>query len=82
MSGPLGRRPAAPFETIAEALEEPAGRAAFARGLMLGALVGAAVVGSVLRARAARRESRAVPVARNAAGPVPEGPPNEEVPIA
>jgi hypothetical protein len=44
-----------PFEIVADALEDPAGRAVFVRGLMLGALAGAAVVGTVLRARTARR---------------------------
>jgi hypothetical protein len=44
-----------PFEVVAEALEDPAGRATFVRGLMFGALAGAAVVGTLLRARAARR---------------------------
>lgn len=46
------------FAAIAEALEEPAGRASFARGAMLGALVGAAIVGSVLRFRRERRSAR------------------------
>lgn len=54
MSGGRGAEPS-PFDVIAEALDEPAGRARFMRGLMLGALVGAAVVGSVLRARQVRR---------------------------
>jgi hypothetical protein len=54
VSGGRGAEPG-PFDVIAEALDEPAGRTRFMRGLMLGALVGAAVVGSVLRARQARR---------------------------
>lgn len=54
MSGSRGAEPS-PFDVIAEALDEPGGRATFMRGLMLGAIVGAAVVGSVLRARQARR---------------------------
>jgi hypothetical protein len=47
------------FESIAHALEEPAGRATFARGLVLGAIAGAALAGSILRARAARRRRSA-----------------------
>jgi hypothetical protein len=45
----------AAFRVIAEALDDPAGRAKFTRGLMLGSLVGAALAGSVLRARRAAR---------------------------
>jgi hypothetical protein len=54
VSGRRAELPAA-FEAIADALDEPAGRVTFARGLMVGTLVGAAVVGSLLRARQARR---------------------------
>ncbi len=53
-------RGASPFEAIADALDEPAGRARFMRGLTLGALVGAAVVGSILRARRPPRRPRQV----------------------
>ena len=61
---------AAPFATIAEALDEPAGRVTFMRGLMFGTLVGAAVVGSLLRARQARR-ARGLPIPE-VAGPALE----------
>lgn len=45
---------------IAEALEAPGGRAVFVRGLTLGALAGAALVGAVIQLRrrpATRRRS-------------------------
>ena len=57
--GPDGPGPLDGFAAIAEALEEPAGRATFARGAILGAMVGAAIVGSVLRFRRERRSSAA-----------------------
>jgi hypothetical protein len=62
VSGRGAELPAA-FEAIAEALDEPAGRVTFIRGLMVGTLVGAAVVGSLLRARQARRPPPARPLA-------------------
>ncbi|HYM83561.1 MAG TPA: hypothetical protein VEY67_05380 [Candidatus Dormibacteraeota bacterium] len=57
----------AAFETIADALEEPAGRARFMRGLVLGSLVGAAIVGSLVRARHGRKRPAAA-VERSSAG--------------
>ena len=60
MSGASGGREPSALEAIADALDEPAGRARFMRGLTLGALVGAAVVGSILRARREARRPRQV----------------------
>ncbi len=51
-------RTTAPLEalaSVAAALDEPGGRATFVRGLTIGALAGAALVGAVLQLRRTTR---------------------------
>jgi hypothetical protein len=47
--------PLAALAAIAEALEQPAGRITFIRGLTVGALAGAALVGAVFQLRRSTR---------------------------
>ncbi len=63
-SGPQAETPLESLESIVDALDEPAGRATFLRGLVLGALVGAAIAGSVVRARRSMRHP-ALPTIRS-----------------
>jgi hypothetical protein len=49
------------FASIAEALEAPEGRATFVRGLSIGALAGAALVGALFQLRRTRRPPRSMP---------------------
>lgn len=54
----VGEAVVATLTEIARALEEPAGRSRFLRGLAIGALVGAAVVGGLLGMGSRRRHDR------------------------
>ena len=54
----VGETVVATLTEVARALEEPAGRSRFLRGLAIGALVGAAVVGGLLGMGTRRRRDR------------------------
>jgi len=69
--------PGTPPERVAELadlLDDEVARATFMRGLAIGALVGAAIAGTILQGRRRRRGSRSREVARIEPPPVGEGP--------